>query len=359
MESLIGITANDWIKLLIENKFQIHPPYWGKALLLTMRSFFNSSYRRKEQKKYGRSVELVQLEQPPIFVLGHWRSGTTLLHNLMCLDPQLCFLNLFQAYNPHTFLYLEPIITPKMARMPSQKRPMDNMEVKFDSPAEDEFALAILSLRSPLLSWPFPRHEQYYDRDFTFQDSPKDGIEKWKSSLLLLCKKLTFKYQRRIVFKSPAHTGRIRLLLEMFPEARFIHIHRNPYIVFLSTRKLYDTAIPKSYLQKPKLDQINSGILRRYKLMYETFFEQRKLISKDNYVEICFEEFEQNIVGTIEHIYNSLNLSGFNILKPELQNYVGSIATYKKNVHSEINGSLREQIANQWINCFKAWDYNI
>lgn len=359
MESLIGITANDWMKLLIENKFQIHPPFWGKALLLTMRSFFNSSYRRKEQKKYGNLVEQVQLDQPPIFVLGHWRSGTTLLHNLMCLDPQLCFLNLFQAYNPHTFLYMEPIIAPRMANRRAEKRPMDNMKVKFDSPAEDEFALAILSLRSPLLSWPFPRREQYYDQDLTFQNSSRQGLEKWKNSLLLLCKKITLKYQCRIIFKSPAHTARIKLLLEMFPEALFIHIHRNPYTVFLSTRKLYDTAIPGSYLQKPKLDQINDGILRRYRLMYDAFFEQVNLIPKENYVEIGFEDFEQDLIATIAHIYNSLRLTGFDTLKPLLQNYVDSIAGYKKNVHPEIEVSLKEQIANQWKSSFEAWNYQI
>lgn len=359
METLIGITTRDWLKLLKENKFKIDAKYWHKALLLTMRSFFNSSYYGKEQKQYATEIEQTDLSHAPIFVLGHWRSGTTLLHNLMCLDSQLCFPNLFQVYNPHTFLCLEPIIAPKMAGRPAEKRPMDNMKVKFDSPAEDEFALAILSLRSPLLSWPFPRHEQYYDRYLTFQNVPKHEIETWKSMLLLLCKKLTIKYNRQIIFKSPSHTGRIKLLLEMFPNALFIHIHRNPYTVFLSTRKLYETAIPGSYLQKPIKEQINDGILRRYKLMYDAFFEEKSLIPKGNYLEICFEEFENDLMNSINNVYQTLELPGFDGIKPGLQNYVASIRSYQKNAHPELASSLKDQVATHWRRSFEEWNYKI
>jgi len=357
MESIIGITTDDWLKLLIENKFQVDLPYWHKAAMLTLRSLFNSIHRRKEKMLYGAKVEQTRLEKPPLFILGHWRSGTTLLHNLMCQDPQFCYPNLFEVYNPHAFLYLEPIIAPKMAGMPSKKRPMDNMEVKFDSPAEDEFALAILSLRSPLLAWPFPRRELHYDRDLTFQGASQEVVRKWKSALYLLCQKLTLKYQRQIIFKSPAHTARIQLLLELFPDAKFIHIHRNPYTVFSSTRKLYDTAVPGSYFQRPNPNNITDGILRRYKRMYQAFFKQVQLIPQHNYAEVCFEQFETDIVATIARIYRQLNLPGFEMLKPKLQAYVDSLSGYKKNVHPALDDQIRNQIAHQWRFCFDAWGY--
>ncbi len=357
MESIIGITTGDWLKLLTENKFRIDPPYWHKAIFLTMKSMFNSLHSNKERSVYGQSIQKTRMTNPPLFILGHWRSGTTLLHNLMCQDPQFCYPNLFEVYNPHSFLYLEPMIAPKMAEMPATKRPMDNMEVKFDSPAEDEFALAILSLRSPLLAWPFPRREKIYDRDLTFQDSPQEHINQWKSALLLLCQKLTIKYQRPIIFKSPAHTARLKLLLELFPDAKFIHIHRNPYTVFSSTRKLYDTAVPGSYLQRPNRNTINDGILRRYQMMYQAFFDQLHLIPQQNYVEVCFEQFESSIVATIANIYRQLNLPGFDVLKPKLEAYVNSLSGYKKNVHPSIDSHLRDQIAQQWRVCFDTWGY--
>ena len=35
---------------------------------------------------------------------------------------------------------------------------------------------------------------------------------------------------KRIVLKSPAHTARVRVLLELFPKARFVHIIRDPVV---------------------------------------------------------------------------------------------------------------------------------
>ena len=40
-------------------------------------------------------------------------------------------------------------------------------------------------------------------------------------------------------FQSPAHTARLKLLHELFPEAKFIHISRNPFEVYQSTSKLF------------------------------------------------------------------------------------------------------------------------
>ena len=77
-------------------------------------------------------------------------------------------------------------------------------------------------------------------------------------------RKLTFKYGRPLVLKSPPHTARIRLLLEMFPEARFVHIHRHPYQVFRSCRHYHDTAVWYSYLQKPDTSLNDDRIIRRY-----------------------------------------------------------------------------------------------
>ena len=354
-----GIAANDWWKLLRQNNFRIDPPYWHKAILLTIRSFFNSKYRQQENKIYGSKIQDTPIEKPPIFILGHWRSGTTLLHNLLALDKQFCFPNLFQVYNPHAFLLLESIIGNRLAEVKPQKRLTDNMEVSFAHPADDEFALAILSLRSPLLNWSFPRRMQFYDRFLTFRDVPGKEIDQWKVAFLLFSKKLTYRYHRQIIFKSPAHTCRIKLLLEMFPDARFIHIHRNPYTVFLSTRKLYETAIPGSYLQKPNQKIITEGIFKRYAEMSDAFFEEKKLIPQGHYAEICFEEFESDLMGTLRQLYNSLSLDGFPALKPVFQTYTDSISNYKKNEHPILDVSQRTQIADRWRRSFKEWGYEV
>ena len=119
--------------------------------------------------------------------------------------------------NPHTFLTTEEVNSRRFAWMVPDRRPMDNMRLSFQAPQEDEFAPCLMSLRSPYLGVSFPRREDYYARYLTFRGVPPDEVDAWKSAFLLFLRKLTFKYQKPLVLKSPPHTARIRMLLELFP----------------------------------------------------------------------------------------------------------------------------------------------
>ena len=191
MDTLLGITAGDWWTLLRENRFAVDPPYWRRAAMLTILSLMNSSHRRKEDRLYGAAVAEVEI-QAPLFIIGHWRTGTTLLHNLLALDEQFAYPNLFQISNPHTFLGREAAVAKQLADAPSQKRPMDNMEVAFNSPGEDEFATSMMSLRSPVIAWSFPRREGHYDRYLTFRGVPEEDSARWKAAFVLFLKKLIY-----------------------------------------------------------------------------------------------------------------------------------------------------------------------
>ena len=162
-----------------------------------------------------------------------------------------------------------------------------------------------------------------------------------------------------MVLKSPTHTARVRLLLKLFPKAKFIHIHRNPYDVFQSTRKLYRSAVSSSYFQRPKLERLDDGIIRRYVLMYDAFFEDRMLIPKEQYAEVCFEEFEKDPIGQLGKIYHSLNIAGFQQSKPAFQDYLNSLAGYKKNKHGLLSEDIKEKITQKWQRSFEEWHYSV
>ena len=65
------------------------------------------------------------------------------------------------------------------------------------------------------------------------------ALEAWRRTLYRFLQRITFRNPKRLVLKSPPHTCRIRLILEMFPDARFVHIHREPYVIYQSTRHLH------------------------------------------------------------------------------------------------------------------------
>jgi uncharacterized SAM-binding protein YcdF (DUF218 family) len=357
---LSGITTRDWWRLLRENRFRISPVYWHRGLFITLTSIFNTFLQSREERRYRKKVEATPITQPPLFVLGHWRSGTTHLHNLLAEDvDQFAYPNTYQVVNPHTFLTTEEVNTRRFAWLLPDHRPMDNMALSFDSPQEDEFALLLGCFRSLYLAISFPRNEDHYDRYLTFRGVPQTEVDEWKRTFVWFLKKLTFKYGKAIVFKSPPHTARVRLLLELFPDARFVHIHRNPYAVYRSTQHYFDTAGWYTYLQRPNLDEITPRILRRYTVLYDAFFEERGLIPPGRYHEVAFEELERDPVGQMRLLYDRLGLGGFDRFLPRLEKYLSSIADYKKNVFKDLPADEKATVAHQWRRSFDEWGYPV
>jgi hypothetical protein len=353
-----GIALGDWLKLLCDNHFAVSPRFFPRALAVTAHGIQNSVMRRVENRRYGKQLEDVAVE-PPIFLLGHWRSGTTHLHNLMTLDERFAYPNNYQALFPHAFLSMEAVSSPFIQLFLPECRPMDNVEWNMRSPQEDEFALFNMTCISPCMGWVFPKRRDFYDRFLTMREATEGEKARWKAVLLLLLKKLTWKYQRPLVLKSPPHTARIRLLLELFPNAKFVHIHRNPYAVFQSTQHMFQTNLGLHRLQRYADADRNDWILRQYRVMYDAFFEDRLLIPTGNFYELAFEELEADPIGQMRKMFNALSLPDFATCEPALRKYVDSIATYKKNEHRQLSPELLQKVAKASQPCFDEWGYEI
>lgn len=358
MDNLIGIKFGDWRELLQENRFAIDPGRRSSAARLTLGSLFASARSKTESQRFDSQVAATPLAAP-IFVIGHWRSGTTLLHNLLAQDDQFAYPRIYQVSNPHTFLSIPVDLLKARNGNRQRKRAMDNIEFDPFSPAEDEFAMCPMSLRSDMIGWSFLRRQAHYDRYLTFRDAPAEDYQRWRKSFLWFSKKVTFLYGgRRLILKSPQHTARVRLLLQEFPDARFIHIHRNPYAVYRSTEHLYRTGIlPAAFQKTPPDDFVVEGILRRYKLMYDAFFEDRTLIPAGQYVEVNFDELERNMMQEMACLYEQLNLTGYSAFEPKLRAYVESLGGYQKNKHPDIPDATRRQIYATWRRAFDEWSY--
>jgi hypothetical protein len=354
--SLCGVTFRDWSAILRENRFAIDWPYWPQAALLTAGCGLNSLFLRKEMNSFGARLAEVAV-RPPLFILGHWRSGTTLLHNLLALDEQFGYPNLYQVFFPHTFLGTEDYRADQIAGLIPSTRLIDRMPQGLRMPNEDEFATSVLSLRSPYLLWSFPRSTAFYERFLTFRGVPDADVQRWKAAFVLLLKKLTLRSDRPMLLKSPPHTGRIKLLLELFPAARFIHIHREPYTVFQSTRHLNAVLTRSLQFQRPDPADADAAVIRRYRLLYDAYFEERSLIPAGQFHELSFETLERDPIGSIERCYDALGLSGFASLLPRLEDYVSTLAGYRKNEYPALPGGLRDEIRCHWRRSFEEWGY--
>lgn len=359
---LTGITAGDWWRLLRQNGFAVDPVYWHRAAVVSVLSLANSFYRRREEKKHGAEIAATQIQQPPLFILGHWRSGTTHLHNLLAHDDEgFAYANTYQVVNPHIFLTTEEVRTRRFAKLLPDKRPMDNMALTFESPQEDEFAPLLVTLLSSYLGVSFPRRENHYNRYLSFDGVPCEEIEAWKDGFTWFLKKLTLKYgpRRRLLLKSPPHTARVRLLLEMFPDAKFVHIHRRPEEVLQSFRHYYDTAMWHTYLQRPDRSKIDDEIIQRYRELMGALIRDKSLIAPGNFHEVAFADLERDPMGTVTGIYRALSLDGVDRALPKIKAYADTLKDYEKNRFQSLDEASKQRLRKEWSPIYEPLGYRI
>ncbi|MBI2479158.1 MAG: sulfotransferase [Planctomycetia bacterium] len=351
---LSGATFGQWCELLWQNRFAVDMKYWPRAAFITAGSIGNSCWRRWELFRFGRKIQHTQVP-PPVFVLGIWRSGTTHLHNLLSKDDRFAYPNSYEVLFPHTFLCTESWCARSFQSFTPATRPMDNVKNGVDEPQEDEFALVASGLSFMLGMLVFPRSGKSYHRFLSLQDATPVEVERWKSSLMWFLRKLTLKHGRPLILKSPGHTGRIKFLLEMFPDAKFVHIHRDPYAVFQSTEHTWRKVKAWWALQKDEPDA--DSIIRDYVEVFDAYFEQRRLISDGNWCEVAFAELERDPMGQLRRIYDQLNLPDFGYVEPKLRDYVESIGGYSKNSFPELPEEMRARLGREWSRCFEEWGY--
>ena len=262
-----------WIKLLARNRFKVHWSCLYIAVLATFITFGHTLLRWLQEAIFGRRLRKTKITQPPIFILGHWRTGTTLLHELLILDCRFGYPNTYQCLDPNHFLLTEALFTRYLRFLVPAHRPMDNMKAGFDRPQEDEFALCMLGQPSPYLTIAFPNNPPQCQNFLDLENVSPGALRGWKRTLKQFLKQLTYKTGKRLVLKSPPHTARIKVLSAMFPDALFIHIVRDPYVVYPSTVNLWKTLYRTHGLQRPTFAGLEELVLTTFTRLYDRLEE--------------------------------------------------------------------------------------
>ena len=152
-----GMSVRVWFGLLARNRFAISPSRIPVIFGVTCASIVNTILNAVQSLLYQRRIAATAIEESPIFILGHWRSGTTYLHELMALDPALCAPTTYECFAPKHFLISAWFFT-RLGWMLPKLRPMDDMPLGWDLPQEDEFALMTMGVGSPYETMAFPNH---------------------------------------------------------------------------------------------------------------------------------------------------------------------------------------------------------
>lgn len=357
LQVIQGMPLGTLVRLIAANKLQVDAQYFGRLAYLTGIGVVNSILATCERFFDGKEIAEVELNQSPVFVLGHWRSGTTHLHNLLSLDENFSSPNVYQCLFPHHFIFSQ-VGSVAMSFLGPRKRPMDNVEFSYSAPHEDEFALAALCLVSPYIRVIFPVTGEDWHTGLDLDKIPDRWKDLWEESLVFFLKKLQLSEGGQPLLKSPPHTARIKHLLKLFPNAQFVHIVRNPYEVYLSSLNLWDKSFSKACLQKPSDQFIKKQILDWYTEMFELYERDKKLIPHGNLIELKFEELQKEPMQQLERIYKELHFPNFGCFQKTAQEYLNRMKSYKKNVYN-LDKQTKAIVAARWGATFSRFAYDV
>jgi omega-hydroxy-beta-dihydromenaquinone-9 sulfotransferase len=377
---LCGICLPQWIAILRQRSHEIEwTTYWPRLLVISLLACINSLLAIPEWILYNKRIRNATIKPLPVFVLGHPRTGTTLLHSILALDTErFAVCTTFCAGFPSCFLWFEHIGKKLFSSVIDDRRPMDNVPLHFDLPQEDELATNVLSGGiSPYMPLFFMKQEQSFRPYYSFSDSATDdeylpprelakARKQWTDSFLYLLRKLTVrasiqnsnvKHEPRLLLKSPVHTARIPLLLSLFPDAQFIYIHRNPYDVFQSAAHMAETTYCYTYMNTPTNDMIQEFIFRQYEILWNRYEDGRELLGQDQLIEVSYEELSDKPYETVKKIYTHFTWN-FESIDASLQSELSQIKNFARNQHPNLSLTMKQRINERWGSSFTRLGYS-
>ena len=378
VNTLIGA---DWktFKRTTEGQ-HILPEKRAKYLLTKSVCWLLSSFAGIQERRYQKLLADKPLENDPLFILGHWRSGTTFVHNILAQDKHFGYTTTYQTVLTHYIMAMQGFFKPCMKFVMPDKRPTDNMELAPDLPQEEEFALSNMTPCNYYNFWSFPeRMQEFCDRFLTFRDITDEELQEFKQAFEKLVKiSLWNTGGTQYLSKNPPHTGRIKALSELFPRARYIYLMRNPYTVFESTRSFFINTIQPLQLNIISDEEMEQNILRNYMELYHAYKEQKQTLFPNSspsmgkglvecssheegvrgglLYEVRFEDIEKDAFAITQDIYQKLDLPGWEEAKPAIEKYILSKKGYKKNRYQYDPRTI--QLVNEhWSEALEDWGY--
>jgi hypothetical protein len=234
---------------------------------------------------------------------------------------------------------------------------MDNVQVGWNEPQEDEFALCSMGLPSPYLRIAFPKTGDHYLQWLDMEGLSSAQLAEWQSRFDRFLRRMTLHSQKRLILKSPTHTGRLKLLDKAYPDARFIHIVRNPLSIVPSTVKLWDTLDDAQGLQR-RSSELDDFIFASFRRMYDAFERARPSLPPNRIVDVRYEVIVDNPMAELERVYGQLELGDFERVRPKLQRLLDTKRGYQTNQYS-ISPELRDRIATHFRDYCQTYGYDI
>lgn len=328
-----GMPTGVWLDVVRRHGCRASFTKWGLVATISMASAFNSLMGLLSDARFRRRLRDRPATPPPLFIIGHWRSGTTMMHELAMLDDRFCCPNTYECFAPGHFLLTEDVLTRALSWMIPAKRPMDDVAAGWSRPQEDEFALMNLGAPSCYRRMAFPVTSPDHPEALDLTRLPPAELARWKRALHRFLNMLAVRDPRRPVLKSPPHTARVGVLAEMFPEARFLHVVRDPFVVIPSTLRLWKSLHDVQSLQVDRGEALERYVFAAFEEMHAAFERDRAHLAPERLHEIRYEDLVADPVAAMEQSYEWLDLGDFARLRPALEREAATMKRYRTNTY--------------------------
>ena len=286
--------------------------------------------------------------KPPLIVMGLGRSGTTTLHRSLAQDPQFSFLPAWESFNPvpwpgvidpnkpdpravaieqglKVVLYLTPQI--------QQVHPLSPYEADEElGLLEHAFASQLFEVQKhvPTFAKYIITHSQLY--------AYKYMVELLRLVEWVREKKAGEPLSKPWVLKTPQHMQDMDSLIKVFPDARYVFIHRDPRKVVGS---LCSTAWNSSVRDTDYVDPMQIG--RDWSAMAERevkkTLKDREKIPQEHYVDVLYADMMADHAGTLRKIYDALGYQYTDELEGKHQEW---LEKNKQNAHGKHRYQLED-----------------
>lgn len=331
---------------------------WGLATLLmasaAARSPLQPLEALAERRLRARAPEL----QAPLFIIGHWRSGTTHLHNVLGRSPAFGHISPIASGLPCEILTVGSWFRRALERELPEDRGVDRVAVTPTSPQEDEIPLASLQGLSLFHAVYFPhRFDALLRKGVFFEGVSENDIGRWKQAARSFAEKIAVQQGKpQLLIKNPVYTARIARLREIWPDAKFVFIHRNPYEVYVSTVSYYRRLLAELALQDFDHVDIEAFVTRTFLDLMAAYDAQKAALCDGELIEVAFGELQAEPERVLKAIHEQLSLPGWETSWPLMKAYLDSIAGYRQN-HDPIPEAAMAHVEANWGDHIARWGY--